>query len=149
MEPTPALAQINIVVRDMERAVAFYRLLGLAVEDTVAPWQPHHRHLGPTPDGVDADLDSAAFAAQWDRGWSPDRSGVVVGVRVLSRAAVDDVYATVTSQGHRGQQEPYDAFWGVRFAVVEDPDGNAIGIMSPPDESRRSGPPNPPDVPAR
>ena len=44
----------------------------------------------------------------------------------------------VTGAGYRGQQPPYDAFWGARYAVVEDPDGNAVGIMSPSDPDRRS-----------
>jgi hypothetical protein len=29
-----ALEQINIVVRDMQRSLAFYRLLGVSIEDT-------------------------------------------------------------------------------------------------------------------
>ena len=35
------------------------------------------------------------------------------------------------------QQEPYDAFWGARYAIVEDPDGNAVGLMSPIDPDRQ------------
>jgi hypothetical protein len=34
--------------------------------------------------------------------------------------------------------EPYDAFWGARYAIVEDAGGNAVGIMSPVDPARRS-----------
>jgi Glyoxalase/Bleomycin resistance protein/Dioxygenase superfamily len=44
----------------------------------------------------------------------------------------------ITAAGYRGQQPPYDAFWGARYAVIEDPDGNAVGIMSPVDPDRRS-----------
>jgi hypothetical protein len=29
--------------------------------------------------------------------------------------------------------EPIDAFWGARYAIIDDPDGNHIGIMSPSD----------------
>ena len=36
--------------------------------------------------------------------------------------------------------EPIDAFWGARYAVVNDPDGNHVGIMSPSDEEHRSVP---------
>ena len=43
------------------------------------------------------------------------------------------MYADLTGAGYRGQQPPYDAFWGARYAVVEDPDGNAVGLMSPSD----------------
>jgi hypothetical protein len=43
--------------------------------------------------------------------------------------------------GYVGQQPPYDAFWGARYAIVEDPDGNPGGRMSPLDPARRSAPP--------
>jgi uncharacterized glyoxalase superfamily protein PhnB len=42
--------------------------------------------------------------------------------------------------GYRGQQPLYDAFWGARYAVIEDPGGNAVWIMSPIDPDRRSQP---------
>jgi hypothetical protein len=44
--------------------------------------------------------------------------------------------------GARSLMAPYDAFWGARFAVVEDPEGNAVGIMSPMDDARRTAPPD-------
>jgi hypothetical protein len=41
-----ALPQINIVVRDMQRSIAFYRLLGVSIEDARGPewaeWARHH-----------------------------------------------------------------------------------------------------------
>ena len=33
--------------------------------------------------------------------------------------------------GYRGLQEPHDAFWGARYAIIEDPDGIAVGLISP------------------
>jgi hypothetical protein len=62
----------------------------------------------------------------------------VLGFKVESRERVDEIYADLTAAGYRGQQPPYDAFWGARYAVIEDPDGNAVGIMSPVDPDRRS-----------
>ena len=50
------------------------------------------------------------------------------------------IYADLVAAGYRRQQPPYDAFWGARYAVIEDPDGNAVGIMSPVDPDRRSQP---------
>jgi predicted enzyme related to lactoylglutathione lyase len=32
---------------------------------------------------------------------------------------------------------PWDAFWGSRYAIVADPDGNHVGIMSPSEPKRR------------
>ena len=70
------------------------------------------------------------------------RFGLLIGIGfgVSSREAVDELYEELTKAGYRGQQPPFDAFWGARFAVVEDPDGNAVGLMSPRDPARRSVP---------
>ena len=64
----------------------------------------------------------------------------VIGFRVSSRERVDELYSQLTADGYAGQQPPYDAFWGARYAIVEDPDGNPVGIMSPSDPDRRSRP---------
>ena len=59
-------------------------------------------------------------------------------------AAVDDTYTDITSAGYSGRQQPYDAFWGARYAIVEDPDGNPVGLLSPIDAARKPWPPAPP-----
>jgi catechol 2,3-dioxygenase-like lactoylglutathione lyase family enzyme len=143
-EPGPVLNQINVVVRDMEAMTAFYRRLGVRIDNPSAPWDRHHRTAA-TPGGLDLDLDSREFAAVWNRGWSATNTGVVIGFRVADREAVDQTYQALTDAGYVGQQPPYDAFWGARYAVVEDPDGNAVGLMSPLDPARRTPPPPPPD----
>jgi len=134
-EPRPD--QFNLVVSDMAASVAFYRKLGLTIPDTDPEWQGHHRSTQ-LAEGVDLDLDSAEFAAHWNRGWQGGMG--VLGFRVESRARVDEIYRDLTGSGYRGQQQPYDAFWGARYAVVEDPDGNAVGMMSPVDTALRSDP---------
>jgi uncharacterized glyoxalase superfamily protein PhnB len=63
---------------------------------------------------------------------------VVLGFRLASRESVDALYEELTGAGYRGAQPPYDAFWGARYAIVADPDGNSVGIMSPSDPERRS-----------
>jgi catechol 2,3-dioxygenase-like lactoylglutathione lyase family enzyme len=138
------LDQINMVVRDMEASVAFYRRLGLDIPDYTKEWDAHHRsaNLGP---GLDFDLDSVVFARQWDEGWS-GRNGVgcCIQFKVATREEVDEIYNEMLGAGYKGQQQPYDAFWGARFAVLEDPDGNAVGVMSPADPGLR-GDTQPPD----
>lgn len=143
-QPGPVLDQINVVVRDMEAMTAFYRRLGVRIDDPPAPWDRHHRTAA-TPEGLDLDLDSREFATVWNRGWSAADAGVVIGFRVADRDAVDQTYLDLTSAGYVGQQPPYDAFWGARYAIVEDPDGNSVGLMSPVDPARRASPPAPPD----
>ena len=33
--------------------------------------------------------------------------------------------------GGRGHLAPWDAFWGQRYAVVLDPDGNVVNLFAP------------------
>jgi catechol 2,3-dioxygenase-like lactoylglutathione lyase family enzyme len=130
----PVLNQLNLVVRDMEASAAFYRRLGVEIEDS----GPDHRtatNAGP----LDFDLDSGTFAKVWNSA-ARDAPCVVIGFGVASRDDVDRRYQELTAAGYRGQQRPYDAFWGARYAIVEDPDGNPVGLMSPADPQRRSWP---------
>ncbi|MGO9911191.1 MAG: VOC family protein [Acidimicrobiales bacterium] len=137
----PILNQFNLVVADMAASVAFYRRLGLDIPDTDLEWQSRHRTAN-SPEGIDLDFDSVEFAQRWDQGWPGNRrSGGVLGFSVASREIVDALYEDLTGAGYKGQQPPYDAFWGARYAIVEDPDGNPVGIMSPSDPERRSAPP--------
>ena len=63
---------------------------------------------------------------------------MVVGLHVASREEVDRLYGEMIAAGHRGLQEPCDAFWGARYAIVEDPDEIAVGLMSPKSAEHRS-----------
>lgn len=107
-------------------------------------------HVGPIPgdatDPPSIDLDSATFAREWNtgcKGHSGIAGRVVVGFGVASREDVDRVHADMTEAGYKSLQAPYDAFFGARYAVIEDPDGLAVGLMSP--ISREHGAP-PPEV---
>ena len=141
-----ALEQINIVVRDMQKSLAFYRLLGVSIEEMRgaewAEWARHHVN-GTTSNGVRVEFDSVAFAKQWNPGLDETKLGsaVIAIFHVSSREEVDRVHARVITAGHRSHQAPEDAFWGARYAIVEDPDGNSVGIMSAIDESKRRPPP--------
>ena len=144
----PALEQINIVVGDMRESLAFYRLLGLSIEEVpLVEWAPHHAS-GRTSNGVRVEFDSIAFAKQWNPGLDEAKLGsaTIPFFHVLTRDEVDRVHARVTAAGYRSRKAPEDAFWGARYAIVEDPDGNAVGIMSPIDESMRRPPPPPPRI---
>lgn len=141
------LAQVDLVVRDMEAAIAFYRALDLEIPDA-SIWRTasgiHHVDV-PMPGGLVLHFDSPALARAYDRGWQapPGRATrVVLSFHVPAREDVDRLHAKLTKLGHASAQPPYDAFWGSRFAVVEDPEGNHVGIMSPRDDAHGSAPPD-------
>jgi len=97
------------------------------------------------PGGLALRFDSTALAKAYDRGWrEPSGSGTrnVLTFKVPSREDVDRIHNKLTGLGHESSQPPYDTFWGSRYAIVEDPDGNHIGLMSAPDPSRRTAPPD-------
>ena len=145
-EPRIALDSINLVVGDMSAARTFYERLGVQFANAHEPvWDRHHvtgQRVGGSGAEFGFDLDSASFANKWNVGW-PGGAGVVIGFRVDSRQAVDDLVAELAAEGTPVQQPPWDAFWGARYAIVSDPDGNAVGIMSPVDPAYRSEAPDP------
>lgn len=139
----PKFDQLNIVVDDMDAAVAFYERLGFEVGGMDAEWSawlPHHRNLV-APGAVDVDLDSVAFARVWG---GIEEPCVVVNARMATRDDVDTTYDGLVADGHAGIKPPYDAFWGSRYALVRDPAGNPLGIMSPADPAHRVPMPDPP-----
>ncbi|MEY2452601.1 MAG: hypothetical protein QOD92_2175 [Acidimicrobiaceae bacterium] len=139
--------QINLVVRDMAAMVEFYERLGVEFAPTFSPWDRHHRSFAANSevDGFDFDLDSQSFVTQWNEGWPAGQIGPVFGFSLASPEAVDEMYGEFTAAGYAGQQPPWDGFMGARYAVVTDPDGNAVGLMSPIDPARKSMPIPPKD----
>ena len=89
------------------------------------------------------EFDNLALARTYNAAWRgpTGSSRALLGFAVATREAVDERYADLVAAGYQGRQPPYDTFWGARYAVVADPDGNDVGIMSPQDDSRRSWPP--------
>jgi len=132
---------LNVVVGDMAATLEFYRRLGITVPEADDPPGPHVQLR--MPGGFSLELDSAESARLWHAGWRADPAsvGVVIGFALPSREAVDERYVELTAAGYVARQPPFDAFWGARYAIVADPDGNDVGLMSPLDESRRTWPP--------
>jgi len=139
------LNQVNLVVKDMAATLAFYRRLGWTIQTPTAA-----HAVAELPNGSRVEFDSPEFTRVWDSGYEGATGGsTVLGLRTETRDEVDDIYADLVAHGHRGRQPPYDAFWGSRYAIVNDPDGNPVGLMSPSEDSWRSWPPSaPPQAPA-
>jgi len=135
--------QVNIVVPDVVGAAGFLRALGAHVpepSDGWTDWAAHHVEFPAVADGFDADLDSPAFAAHWG-GLMGDFTGVVINLRTDDRDAVDATFDRALELRAEGLREPYDAFWGSRYAVVRGPGPLVVGIMSPAEPHFRGEPP--------
>jgi len=142
----PVFDQVSIVAGSFNRSFDFYRRLGVSFPEPVTGrvGDPFHANAE-TSNGLRFELDSAAFAAVWNPGWAArsDLVGrVVLGFGVASREEVDRIYAELTSAGHPGLAPPHDAFWGARYAIIEDPNGTAVGVMSAIDPGGKTSPPS-------
>jgi catechol 2,3-dioxygenase-like lactoylglutathione lyase family enzyme len=141
------LDQINLVCANLDDSIAFYRALGLAIpEDTI--WRTHsgaHHVDIKMENGFELALDSQALAQQYNQG-SPDisaaRKSNVISFRIKTPEEVDASYTNLIDLGYISSQIPYNTFWGSRYAIIEDPDGNLVGLMSPPNPDLRTGPPD-------
>lgn len=120
------LFQINVVVEDLDRARDFYSRLGWNLVAGGAD-----RAVVEVSDSLTVDFDATGFRRQWDPAYSGGTGGhSVINVFVGERATVDALYAELTAAGYPGRREPWDAFWGCRYAIVTDADGNLVGLMS-------------------
>jgi catechol 2,3-dioxygenase-like lactoylglutathione lyase family enzyme len=123
----PQLNAIGIVTSDMAESIRFYRALGLDMPDT-----PDEGHVEATmPDGARLMLDSEeviySFLPDWKR---VDGNQASLAFECESPAEVDMIYARVTEAGFPGDKEPWDAFWGQRYALLFDPDGVSINLYA-------------------
>jgi catechol 2,3-dioxygenase-like lactoylglutathione lyase family enzyme len=120
---------VGIVVADMARSLAFYRHLGFDIP-AVADGEPHVE--AKLPGGLRIAWDTVETIRSFDSGWTPPTGGPGIGLAFAcdNPAEVDATYASLIAAGYDGHLEPWDAFWGMRYAVVHDPDGNGVDLFA-------------------
>jgi uncharacterized glyoxalase superfamily protein PhnB len=126
----PKLDAFGIPVTDMARAIAFYRKLGLEFPAGAENEDHVEAELG---GGIRYMLDSEDVMRAFDPSWHRPSDGHLVGgaFRCESPAEVDRLYAELLEAGGSVHKEPWDAFWGQRYAQVKDPDGTVIDLYAP------------------
>lgn len=123
----PTLNAIGIHTSDMGESIRFYRLVGLDVPET-----PDEGHVDAfLPNGVrfmlDTDEVMRSFRPDWKRVTGNQAS---LALECSSPAEVDEVYARVVAAGFAGEKDPWDAFWGQRYAQLADPDGVSVSLYA-------------------
>jgi catechol 2,3-dioxygenase-like lactoylglutathione lyase family enzyme len=125
----PTFSVIGIVVSDMATSLAFYRRLGLDIP-AEADDQPHVQLE--LPGGLSIAWDTEDTILSFDKSWTPPSGGHRIGLSFAcaSPADVDATYRALVESGIRSHLEPWDAFWGMRYAVILDPDGNGVDLFA-------------------
>lgn len=119
---------IGIVVRNMGESLRFYRLLGLDIPANVE----HESHVEANlPGGVRLAWDTVESISGLFEDWVTP-VGHRIGLAFLcdSPKEVDALYHKVIDSGYQGVREPWDAFWGQRYANVLDTDGNLVDLFA-------------------
>ena len=77
-------------------------------------------------------LDTEDVMRGFDPGWKRPSNGHAVGgaFRCGSPDEVDQVFRDLLAAGATAHKEPWDAFWGQRYAQVKDPDGTVIDLYA-------------------
>ena len=121
---------IGLVVADMARSLAYYRLLGFDLPAS-ADAEPHVEAA--LPGGLRIAWDTVETVRSFDSEWTPPSGGhrMALAFACDDPADVDATYARLVEAGHEGHLAPWDAVWGQRYATVRDPDGNGIDLFAP------------------
>ncbi len=126
---SPRLDLVGLVVADMARSLGFYRRLGLEF----AEGADGEGHVETTVGGMRFAWDTIEIMKSFDPSWTPPTGGSRMGLAFLldSPEEVDALYGELVAAGVEGHLEPWDAFWGQRYAVLRDPDGNDVSLFAP------------------
>jgi uncharacterized glyoxalase superfamily protein PhnB len=121
----PQLDAIGIVSSDLDRSRAFYELVGVEIaegDDHVEAKAPNGMRLM-----FDTEDVIRSFRPDWTR---ETGNQVALAFACGSPAEVDETYARVVEAGFEGDKEPWDAFWGFRYAQLRDPDGVQVDLFA-------------------
>jgi uncharacterized glyoxalase superfamily protein PhnB len=121
----PQLTALGVVSADLAESIRFYGLLGLEFPEDEG-------HIETTlPNGVRFMLDSEDVVRSFDPDWRRETGNQLsLAFECASPAEVDETYARIVDAGFRGEREPWDAFWGQRYAQLRDPDGVGVDLFA-------------------
>lgn len=133
-KPPLVLDAIGFVVADMGATVDFYRRLGLDFPEVAADANLDELtgHIEAVlPGGMRLMFDTVDVIESFSTYEAPaggHRMGLAF--QCLDPATVDTTYADLMAAGVTSLVEPFDAFWGQRYATVADPNGNPVDLYA-------------------
>lgn len=121
------LDMVGIVVANMKESLEFYRLLGLDILESANEEQ----HVEVVQDGFRLAFDTQETAKEVYGIWEePHGHRIELAFSCDGKADVNELYEKIIQSGYSSHREPWDAFWGQRYAIVKDPDGNLISLFA-------------------
>ena len=120
------LNAIGIVASDVGRSIAFYRLLGVDFPED------GEGHIEATlPSGTRFMLDEESVVKSFRPDWTRETGNqLALAFECSSPAEVDELWNGAKDAGFEADKEPWDAFWGQRYAQLRDPDGVPVDLFA-------------------
>jgi catechol 2,3-dioxygenase-like lactoylglutathione lyase family enzyme len=127
--PKPTLDAVAVSAKDMNRAKAFYALLGFDFDGGFVS----EDHIEPVRRAGEPRLmiDSAALMEKLNGAAPRAPNHSIFAMLCDSPAEVDACVAQIKAAGFEVLTAPWDAFWGQRYATVVDDDGYRIDLFAP------------------
>lgn len=120
------LDMVGIVTKNMGQAIKFYETLGFTAQGTSSD-----DYVELNNKGVRISLNTSKMVSGI-YGYDPDKVGDKIELAFLcdSPKEVDELHNKIVKSGYESFKEPWDAFWGQRYAIVKDIDGHLLSIFS-------------------
>lgn len=122
------LYMVGVMVKDMGKAVEFYRRLGVDI-----PEGSENQQFVPIKMGeMTFFLNTHELNGRWD----PAKTEAAGGYRIIlefylkTRPEVDAKYAEMIGYGYESHVAPYETPFKNYFSMINDPDGNTILISA-------------------
>jgi catechol 2,3-dioxygenase-like lactoylglutathione lyase family enzyme len=118
---------VVLLIEDLARSAAFYRRLGVEFPADVDTRRDVAVDLG----GGHTLVLTSTFVQN-----DPDRVPPSGGARTFleffvdDEAAVDTLYAELTTAGYHGRRAPFRTDFGAYMGLVDDPDGNTVLVTA-------------------
>lgn len=120
---------VGVASSNLKRTVDFYTQLGFQFPG----YKGGEQHLEPiTPNGSARLMIDTKNVVKDIIGEDPKPGNhSSFAIQYNSAEEVNKIITDVMSGGFKVIKEPWNAFWGQRYAVVEDPDGYRVDLYAP------------------
>ena len=127
--PTMKLDAVTVTSTNFAKSVKFYSMLGF----TFPKFEASEKHVEAiTPTGeVRLMIDDAGLMKDMTGKTPVPSTFSAFAMRCESPADVDAAVTAIRKAGFGVIKDPWDAFWGQRYAIVVDPDGCMTDVFAP------------------
>lgn len=119
---------VGVSSSNLDKTVAFYQLLGFKFDEI----KGDEDHIEPIvePGGMRLMIDSKKLMTELINAKPKPSNHSAFAILYDSPAEVNAVAERIKQAGYIVVTEPWDAFWGQRYAIVQDPDGYRVDLFA-------------------